>query len=318
MKISVVIPTHNRPELLAEAVQSIIEQNYGDWEIIIVDDASSPSVSMNDIPVHIRNKVVLIKHEASLGVAATKNDGIKNATGDLCLFLDDDDLLANNAFSKIVDIVFKYSNIDILFINIEPFGKLASDARANQEKALNNIVAIGVEQEDNLIIFNKALFNALLESVPIAFQRPVFTRAIWEKTGGFRMDSYLPEPEWSIKSSMTCTCALLLNKLYFLRVDGQNLYSNVSQLEKHQNAIIETRLRLKKELDPGKDKEFLLLVNKSLADSYFDRSWNLFDKKNKESLRYLYESFIIKQEFRHFKLLIKILNKIIMGGIFKR
>jgi glycosyltransferase involved in cell wall biosynthesis len=41
MKISVVIPAHNRPDFLKEAIQSIAEQTYTNWEAVIVDDGSN-------------------------------------------------------------------------------------------------------------------------------------------------------------------------------------------------------------------------------------------------------------------------------------
>ncbi|MDP3687195.1 MAG: glycosyltransferase, partial [Sulfurimicrobium sp.] len=47
-RISVIIPTHNRPVLLAEALTSLLAQTFTDWEAVIVDDASSPPATVDD------------------------------------------------------------------------------------------------------------------------------------------------------------------------------------------------------------------------------------------------------------------------------
>jgi glycosyltransferase involved in cell wall biosynthesis len=90
-KVSVIIPTHNRASLLARAVASVLEQTYGDFEIIVTDDASS-----DETPDAVRRmgdpRIRYFRHAASRGEAATTNNGIRNATGEYVAFLHDDDV----------------------------------------------------------------------------------------------------------------------------------------------------------------------------------------------------------------------------------
>lgn len=83
---SIVMPTHNRPEYLAEAVASIVAQSFEDWELIVVDDAGL-------IPAEVPNdpRIQLMRHEASRGPAAARNTGLDIARGKYVAFLDDDD-----------------------------------------------------------------------------------------------------------------------------------------------------------------------------------------------------------------------------------
>jgi len=89
-KVSVVIPTHNRPELLKRAIKSVLNQTYQDFEIIVVDDGD---VSVEDVVKSFSNsRVKYIKHKIPhQGGSAARNTGIKASKGEYIAFLDDDD-----------------------------------------------------------------------------------------------------------------------------------------------------------------------------------------------------------------------------------
>jgi len=82
---SVIIPTHARPALLAEAVASVVAQTREDWECLVIDDGSGTDFTPPD------RRVRLIRHERTGGPAAARNTGIDAATGEVVTFLDDDD-----------------------------------------------------------------------------------------------------------------------------------------------------------------------------------------------------------------------------------
>lgn len=84
MKISVVIPTHNRPDNLRRAINSVLHQSRPADEIIVVDDGS-------DIPAVVPEGVTLLRHDESKGGSAARNTGIRAAASDYIAFLDDDD-----------------------------------------------------------------------------------------------------------------------------------------------------------------------------------------------------------------------------------
>jgi glycosyltransferase involved in cell wall biosynthesis len=91
MKISCVVPTHNRPELVCEAVKSLIDEPIEHLEIIVVDDGSI-SENFQKVKENIGDKVCLLRNETPMGANAARNRGILAATGDFITFLDDDDL----------------------------------------------------------------------------------------------------------------------------------------------------------------------------------------------------------------------------------
>ena len=95
VKVSCIITTHNRLELLNRAVESVLSQTYKNYELIIVDDASDDSTKewCIQIEANYPNKVKYIRIEKkdSKGGNYARNLGIKNAAGEYLAFLDDDD-----------------------------------------------------------------------------------------------------------------------------------------------------------------------------------------------------------------------------------
>jgi glycosyltransferase involved in cell wall biosynthesis len=86
--LTIVIPTHNRPKLVLDAVQSALEQTFEDLEILVIDDASTEPVQLPDHP-----KLRSIRLSASRGGAGARNVGTEAARSRWITYLDDDDRL---------------------------------------------------------------------------------------------------------------------------------------------------------------------------------------------------------------------------------
>lgn len=85
--VSVIIPTYGRPAFLAEAVDSVLQQSYPQFEVLVIDDGWPEPVrlAVSD------PRVTLLRHERNLGPAAARNTGLRHARGEFVAFLDDDD-----------------------------------------------------------------------------------------------------------------------------------------------------------------------------------------------------------------------------------
>lgn len=87
--ITVVIPTYNRALLVRRAVESVLNQSFRDFELIVVDDGSSDNTPLALEPYG--DDLILLRHERNLGVSAARNTGIRAAQGELIALLDSDD-----------------------------------------------------------------------------------------------------------------------------------------------------------------------------------------------------------------------------------
>ncbi len=98
--VSIIMPAYNAERTIAESIESVLEQDYEDWELIIVNDGS------NDRTVQIikeyllkANKIKLISLNKNKGLPNARNEGIKLSIGKYLAFLDSDDIWLNNKLS---------------------------------------------------------------------------------------------------------------------------------------------------------------------------------------------------------------------------
>ena len=89
-RVSVILPTYNRAQLIAQAIQSVLDQTYQDFELIIVDDGSKDETeevvnSFDD------ERIRYARHEENKGANAARNTGIAMARGEYIAFQDSDD-----------------------------------------------------------------------------------------------------------------------------------------------------------------------------------------------------------------------------------
>ena len=102
--ISVVIPTYNRKNLLKEAIQSVLDQTYQNFELIIVDNFSADGTEK--MVEDFKNSKLIFKKINNKGVVAkSRNHGVRVAKGNYIAFLDSDDKWAKNKLEKCVSFI---------------------------------------------------------------------------------------------------------------------------------------------------------------------------------------------------------------------
>lgn len=121
MKISVVTASYNYQDYIKEAIQSVLNQTYHDWELIIVDDCSTDN-SVEVIKSYKDDRIKLFVNEKNLGLKETVKRGIEKASGEWIVFLESDDILTSDNIEKKLEIVKKYPEINLIFNDCEFFG----------------------------------------------------------------------------------------------------------------------------------------------------------------------------------------------------
>lgn len=315
MKISVVIPAHNRPDFLKEAAESIAAQTYTDWEAVIVDDGSTPAIVTDSLLALLGGKAIFLRHDNALGIARAKNAGIRAATGEIITLLDDDDLLAPSALEGIHTAFTSLPDLDCLFLGVEPFGPYAAGPASNRKKAIDRIIQHAIQSEHNgLHLFDDRLFQELLHSVPIDFQRPAARKGAWNIVGGYDESGLFSESAWAIKASTVCKVALTKDPLTSWRIHDNNFgwpsgqSKDQAELRQLGNSLVSAQSLAhhyrRKHVETGIQRK---LVVAHLADVYFTKAYFLRDKNKLMGLCALFRSMALSVQPKQFRLFLKYL-----------
>lgn len=131
-QVTVVLPTHNRPRLLKEAMTSLVAQTHRDWEVIVVGDGSTPKAALETADPRFQ----MVRHSVSLGGAAAKNTGLRHARGEIVAFLDDDDLYAPEYLARAVEALRLRPDLDVVFMGATWFGTHAASGQHNYDRGM--------------------------------------------------------------------------------------------------------------------------------------------------------------------------------------
>lgn len=116
MQFSVLIPVYNVEKYLEECLHSIIEQEFKDYEIILVDDGSTDG-SGSICDVYEKNyENIRVIHQENHGLLYTRRVGFKAAVGEYCIVVDSDDFVGCDLFSTLSKAIIDY-NPDMIIIN---------------------------------------------------------------------------------------------------------------------------------------------------------------------------------------------------------
>jgi len=115
--VSVILPVYNGELYLDSAIQSIFDQEYDPFEVIVVDDGSSD----NSADIVRSYKDVRYRYQPNQGVAAARNVGLSMARGEFIAFLDQDDLWTSNKLRIQVEYLLKNSNVGYVIARIKTF-----------------------------------------------------------------------------------------------------------------------------------------------------------------------------------------------------
>lgn len=113
MFFSVIVPVYNVEKYLSKCIESILNQSYNDFELILVDDGSpdnSPKICDRYASQDSRVKVI---HKNNEGVAIARKNGVDVAKGDFITFIDADDLITSDCLEKLSEIIQSFS-VDVI------------------------------------------------------------------------------------------------------------------------------------------------------------------------------------------------------------
>lgn len=117
MLLSIIIPAYNVEGTLRECLESVLSQHVDDMEIILVDDGSTDNTAEICDEFGIRDNIKVI-HQENAGLSEARNAGLELAEGELITFVDSDDYLEPNTYPRLIGIMERHPQYDILEYSI--------------------------------------------------------------------------------------------------------------------------------------------------------------------------------------------------------
>jgi glycosyltransferase involved in cell wall biosynthesis len=174
-KVSVIIPVFNGAKYLAEALQSVFSQTFRDYEVIVVDDASSD----NSVEVSRRFAHVRIARQEHRGQSAARNTGVSYASGEYVAFLDQDDRWYPDKLARQVPVLEEGRRYGMVYSNADEIDEHGRIMRVN----LLDITSVHPKE---------SITDCLSSDMFILPGTVLIRKALFERLGGFdeRLSGY--------------------------------------------------------------------------------------------------------------------------------
>lgn len=182
-KISVIIPVYNTEKYLSRAIESVLFQDFENFEIIIVDDGSTDNSGMISDDYSFKHKNIKVIHKENEGLGFARNTGLKHVSGDYILFLDSDDYIDKYTLKKVYNIA-KDTQADITVFNMRKVSEddnyIIEEKFLKLDKETINLKELGINKyfKDYFFTYkhgheacNKLYKNDLLQRSKVLFDK---------------------------------------------------------------------------------------------------------------------------------------------------
>jgi len=154
-KISVILPVHNRADVLPRAIGSVLEQELKDFELIVIDDGSTDA-SAEVAKSFDDERIRLIRLERNRGGNVARNEGIRAASAPLIAFLDSDDRYLPNKLARVAAEFERRPRLDLLvdsFVKVQP-------PRSPKAEVIRRNPVIDDREQFRTALFTRRLWKA--------------------------------------------------------------------------------------------------------------------------------------------------------------
>jgi glycosyltransferase involved in cell wall biosynthesis len=295
-KVSVIIPTYNCAKYIAGALESVLNQSYRNFEIVVVDDGSTDNTK-EILNSYITNGLIRYIYQTNQGPGAARNKGVEASSGEYVAFLDADDQLVSNSLESRKQFLDEHQEVMLVFADyfqsVENLSLLTPHLR--NSGFLDFFQGATEGNIGKRYFFNEKFIRLYLKFSPhpIWVCTVMVRKSLVHKVGQFRTDIFIGEDvDYWIRSTARYKIGYIDEPLAIYNYNVTSLTKNV---EKYCNDAIKMYSRY---LDSESlDKEVL---HKQMSSLYFSLGYhyilnNRYDKARSAlmtSLRYNLMNFV--------------------------
>lgn len=222
--VSIITPSYNKQQFIAETINSVINQIYQNWELIIVDDKSiDGTIELIKDVSNKDNRIKIYLNDTNRGGSYSRNYGLQKAQGDYVIFLDADDILMPDCLLNRVEEMKKDTTLDFCVFTMGNFNSKIGD---------NNFVWKPISKNP--------LKDFIKHRLPWTILQPIWKRETLIRLGGF--DESFPR----FQDVEFHTRVLFQENINFIQVSGSpDCYYRIGDERRNYNTFNYNRLRIK-------------------------------------------------------------------------
>ena len=268
-KVSIIMPTYNRAGLIGETIESVMNQTYSNWELIIVDDGSTDNTEV--IVAGINDERISFIEAGRTGIGGKiKNIGLEKATGELIAFNDSDDLWDKTKLEKQVAALEKHPEAGFCLTGGYNF------------KNLREPIDFFYTQRSGARVDD--IYTSIFRSEVAVFTQALLLRKNCLATiGVFREEKSFSDFDFIVSHAKHFKAIVLYEPLVFRRIHNENYIANTWEKSYYEGEAI---IRENKNYLPRRiynDSLFRMYINygekwlskqeKTKAVKYFLKAW---------------------------------------------
>jgi len=281
--VSVIIPVHNRLSMLREAIQSVLDQTYSDFEIIVVDDGSTEPISSS---LQIKHERIRHVRQENAGPSAARNHGIDVAKGRYIAFLDSDDLFLPTKLEKQVKCMEEHPDIPLSHTSYQRI-----NARTNQSETVRSGT------------FSGRVYPKIVLDCPIATPTVMIRSDFLGKDMRFEQQIRAGEDKvmWT-RIAKKATIIGMDEPLTIVRIHGENIVLDPRAKIPGYSDMIDLIIKQNPDLPA-------LIRHKALSIQYLDLAYNYLKVGERfRGLKYMMLSFLMYPLYPPARMLRKFLD----------
>lgn len=176
-KVSIIIPIYNSEKYLKKCIESILNQTYKNFEVILVDDGSNDNSKAVCDKYSTLDKRIWVYTKENGGVSTARNLGLKYVSGEYTIFVDSDDWLKENTLKEMVkyiemnnsDIAIAGRIIDSVDSSKTKIKNLGKEYHTSTKKELGDSIYYLNKQGEFDVLWNKIYRTALIKKIGVEF-----------------------------------------------------------------------------------------------------------------------------------------------------
>jgi len=283
-EVSVIIPAYNGARYICECIESVLNQTYRHFEIIVIDDGSTDN-TREVLEPYIRNSSIRYFYQDNAGPGAARNFGIKYAQGSYISFCDQDDWYEKDSLEHRLNLYEKHPELGLVcsdfltaFMTNDYNEVVYGESYVKELNLLERIPNACIEtKEKNVYIFNMNVFPEMILAPFVWIGTMMIHKEVFDKVGIFDEKlRWSADTDIQIRISRNYSIGFLNTSTAFYREHGSNMCQSQYSLYNDQ---IKCHLKF---LDPcwGLQESDKRRIRQNLSEWYFRKGRLLIGTKD--------------------------------------